>query len=74
MLAMIFVYLQPPLRPLGIYGSIWIIVLAQKTGGCGWRKWRGWNLLFIHAVDPEKQCVEHQKRFASPFRFPPLGK
>ena len=30
-LAMIFVYLQPPLRPLGIYGSIWIIVLGLVT-------------------------------------------
>ena len=30
-LAMIFVYLQPPLRPLGIYGSIWIIVLGLAT-------------------------------------------
>jgi len=30
-LAMIFVYLQPALRPLGIYGSIWIIVLGLAT-------------------------------------------
>jgi iron(III) transport system permease protein len=30
-LAMIFVYLQPPLRPLGIYGSVWIIVLGLVT-------------------------------------------
>jgi iron(III) transport system permease protein len=30
-LAMIFVYLQPPLRPLRIYGSIWIIVLGLVT-------------------------------------------
>jgi iron(III) transport system permease protein len=30
-LAMIFVYLQPALRPLGIYGSIWIIVLGLVT-------------------------------------------
>jgi iron(III) transport system permease protein len=28
---MIFVYLQPALRPLGIYGSIWIIVLGLVT-------------------------------------------
>lgn len=30
-LAMIFVYLQPAMRPLGIYGSIWIIVLGLVT-------------------------------------------
>ena len=30
-LAMIFVYLQPVFRPLGIYGSIWIIVLGLVT-------------------------------------------
>jgi hypothetical protein len=30
-LALIFVYLQPPLRPLGIYESIWIIVLGLVT-------------------------------------------
>ena len=30
-LAMIFVYLHPALRPLGIYGSIWIIVLGLAT-------------------------------------------
>jgi iron(III) transport system permease protein len=30
-LALIFVYLQPALRPLGIYGSIWIIVLGLVT-------------------------------------------
>jgi iron(III) transport system permease protein len=30
-LAMIFVYLQPAFRPLGIYGSIWIIVLGLAT-------------------------------------------
>jgi hypothetical protein len=27
----------------------------------------GWNLLFVHVADLEKRCVEHQKRFASPF-------
>ncbi|HWP57949.1 MAG TPA: iron ABC transporter permease [Candidatus Acidoferrales bacterium] len=30
-LAMIFVYLQPVFRPLGIYGSIWIIMLGLAT-------------------------------------------
>ena len=30
----------------------------------------GWNLLFVHVADLEKRCVEHQKRFASPFICP----
>jgi iron(III) transport system permease protein len=30
-LAMVFVYLQPPFRFLGIYGSVWIIVMGLMT-------------------------------------------
>jgi iron(III) transport system permease protein len=30
-LALIFVYLQPPFRYLGIYGTIWIVVLGLAT-------------------------------------------
>jgi iron(III) transport system permease protein len=30
-LAMVFVYLQPPFRYLGIYGTVWIIVLGLMT-------------------------------------------
>ena len=30
-LALVFVYLQPPFRFLGIYGSVWIIVIGLMT-------------------------------------------
>jgi hypothetical protein len=41
--------------------------MAQRNGRRGSLMCSGWNLLFVHVADLEKRCVEHQKRFASPF-------
>ena len=69
-LALIFVYLQPPFRYLGIYGTIWIVVLGLATQYLAFST-RATNagLLQIHKELEEAALICGASRFRTLWRI-----